>query len=1037
MRKGLLFTQLPFLDSPALQDALDNAPLLSGLELSAPLLSTFSTDGAKISSDTVETFATSPSLLRAVLRYILHYEFDVPEFVQLLETLEEIVISASTKEDQVDLFSKTRTLRDFDITSLSTGAPPETSASFNASDISTQIGSGGILELLFTAVAPPIIAKVPGEPLTDFVNTLSDSRPAMHRKPDLGNDVFHIPSIDLTTGRGEAFSIQQAPQLLEEFFVHNKQPSIFVGNILFHTDSLASTSSETLGYGIGEEFAVGLAGSGDDAEGFLYCDPRILPSYREHFNSFSNLLSVNKVLPGGSTLSDSFFKSEEPRKKWARDVGYSGLNFTLDSAGNLIPLSPEVPLVDYTEYKAGTLSTTRILSNKELLDLLNIEVSKPLITKNPRTFNELIASLSFRYGFNIGTRPTVSKVGTESEARKRIPSSPVESLETRNFVGFKGKTIPPRLDKFKIKSTRRTNKIILDFVIEKTFYSIHSDLAGLIVSASNGDFVWVDLGEKFDKIIYHPSVTLNDDGEPIDENGEIYTPPNGDGWPASAFFYLKNERYVQTSARTNMGRFRQGRESAVYPEYRDRYGSSTAQKLGRQIRQNDNSYIFTDDALFRFAERATAASDAERIRGEGGEFLSIYFGSDGFGYQNAYGPAPRNETYGTHGAGGFNPPSVWNHRGGVYYPSYIHTITHQDSGRRTNLLLREMTDSDKAISNLYNGKKKISTGPTFIDRMLEHQFWSKLFKMIEGLVQIQANHIKEDSAFTKSTLSTVAVGPNVGAPSENLKIGFLHRYESVLLAEPLFDIDLKYTYNLTQEKFAVDGHRYWPYNVSPLFRPQPADWDAKVRLKNSLETEDFYATKMLKALVLNGAIRFELDKVFTTAVRDANKVGKNKEDVFFIPPVTFEPIVDAAGVAIGFKFVKGETTTKAQGRPLSDNMVAELSKAIVALAPRQGIYKDKILSNDSLITRPFAAIKDNVGVKLDQGFSKQTGQTTDENGNVVPVITFFAKPKMSQQNTILNEVTAADSGTAFVPGYCLPSYFMETYVGEDGKYANF
>lgn len=1036
MRKGLLFTQLPFLDSPALQDALDNAPLLSGLELSAPLLSTFSTDGAKISSDTVETFATSPSLLRAVLRYILHYEFDVPEFVQLLETLEEIVISASTKEDQVDLLSKTRTLRDFDITSLSTGAPPETSASFDASDISTQIGSGGVLELLFTTLAAPIIAKVPSTPLADFVNTLSDSRPAMHRKPDLGNDVFHIPSIDLATGRGEAFSIQQAPQLLEEFFVHNRQPSIFVGDLLFHTDSLTSNSSETLGYGAMEEFAVGLAGSGDDPEGFLYCDPRILPSYREHFNSFSNLVAINKVLPGGSILSDSFFKSEEPRKKWARDVGYSGLNFTLNSAGNLIPFLPNVPLVDYTEYKASTLSTTRLLSNKEVLEAISTKASKAVTTKNPQIFKDLVNAVSNRFGFGINSFPSVS-VGTESAVRKQLPSNITNNLTARNFVGFKGQVKSPSPDKFKIKSTRRTNKIVLDFVIEKTFYSIHTDLAGFIVSASNGDFVWVDLGEKFDKVIYHPSVTLNENGEPIDENGEIYVPPNGDGWPANAFFYLKNERYIQTSARTNMGRFRQGRESALYPEYRDRYGSSVAQKLGRQIRQNDNSYLFTDDALFRFAERALATSDAERIRGEGGEFLSIYFGENGFGFQKAYGPAPRNETYGTHGAGGQNPASVWNHRDGIYYLSYIHTITHQDSGRRTNLLLREMTDSDKAISNLYNGKKKFSTGPTFIDRMLEHQFWGRLFKMIEGLVQIQANHVNEDSAFIKSTLSTAAVGPNVGAPSEHLKIGFLHRYESVLLAEPLFDIDLKYTYNLTQEKFGVDGHRYWPYNVSPLFRPQPADWDAKVRLKNTLETEDFYATKMLKALVLNGAIRFESDKAFTTAVRDTNKVGKAKEDVFFIPPVTFEPILNAAGITVGFNFIKGETTTKAQGRPLSDSMVSQLSKALVSLAPKQGVYKDRILSNDSLITRPFAVIKDNVGVKLDQGFSKQTGETTDENGNAVPIITFFAKPKISQQNTILNEVTAADSGTAFVPGYCLPSYFMETYVGEDGKYANF
>lgn len=1032
MRKGLLFTQLPFLDSPALQDALDNAPLLDGLELNAPLLSTFSTDNVSISKDVVETFATSPSLLRAVLRYILNYEFDVPEFVQLLETLEEIVITASTKEDQVDLLSSTRTLRDFDITSLSTGAPPETSASFDASDISTQIGSGGIFELLFTAVAPPIIAKVPSEPLTDFVNTLSDSRPAMHRKPDLGNDVFHIPSIDIGAGRGELFSIQQAPQILEEFFVHNREPSIFVGDILFSTDSLASASSETLGYGVTRESAIGLAGSGDDPDGFLYCDPRILPSYREHVNSFSSLLSVNKVLPGGSTLSDSFFKSEESRKKWARDVGYSGLNFTLDSGGNLIPLSPSAPLVDYTEYKASTLSSPRLLTNKELSELLNIKISKPSITKNPRIFEDLIASLSFRYGFNIGTRPTTGQVGAESAVRKRIPTSLDESLAVRNFVGFKGKTIQPLVEKFKVKSTRRTNKIILDFVIEKSFWSLHSDLAGRIVSVSNGDFVWVDLGEEYDKPIYHPNVNFNENGEPIDENGDVYVPINL-GWPLSTFFYYKNERYIQTEARTSMGRFRQGRENIAYPYYRDRYGSDVAQKLGKQ--QNINGvYSFTDDAIFRFSERAVATTDAERLRGEGGEFLSIYFGPDGFGYQSAYGPAPLKWTYDYHGVGGENPSKFWSNRGGVYYTSYIHQTTHQASGRRINLLLREMTASDITISNLYNGQKKFSTGPTFIDKMLQHTYWSKLFKLIEGLVQIQASHINEDSAFIKSTLSTVAVGSSFGVPSDRLKIGFLHRYQSELLPIPLYDIELKYTYNLTQEKFGIDGYRYWPYAT-----PQPADWDAKMRLKTNIEFDDLYATKMLKPLVLNGDIRFEVDKAFTTAVRDANKIGKIKEDAFFIPPITFEPITDAAGVVVGFSFVQGETTTKAQGRPLSDNMVAKQTKAVVALAPKTSTLNDKFfIGVDETSQQGNPSVGENLAVKEPDGFSKETGQTTDDDGNVVPIVTFFAKPRiLLQQDNILNEVTAADSGTAFVPVYCLPSYFMETYVGEDGKYANF
>ena len=132
-----------------------------------------------------------------------------------------------------------------------------------------------------------------------------------------------------------------------------------------------------------------------------------------------------------------------------------------------------------------------------------------------------------------------------------------------------------------------------------------------------------------------------------------------------------------------------------------------------------------------------------------------------------------------------------------------------------------MTTEDENTSNLYGGKKQIMTGPTFIDRMLQTAYWSEIFRKLEGIVQIQGNPTTEDSFISKDRLNNIGLGPTNYIPTEKLKIGFLHRYESELMAEPLFDIELKYTYHLHDEKAGADGNRYWPYNVAPLYRQQP------------------------------------------------------------------------------------------------------------------------------------------------------------------------------------------------------------------------
>lgn len=1061
MKDGLIYIQDAFADNPSIQDAVDNAPDLTGVNLSAPLLSNFSSTSAEISRDIVETFVTAPSLFSAILKYILHYEFDVPEFLALLESLEEVRITASTKEDNVDVFSSPRTLRQFDITSLSTGSPPEELGVFDAGDISTQIGNGSINELLATIVAGPLISKVPNRSLAEKFIAVDDGRPKIKRKQDFGNEVFYIPQINIAQGRGELFSVAQQKTASDDFFSVAHKPFIFVGDIFTTTDLVGSTTFETLGYQPLEEFEIGLAGSGNDADGFPYCDPRILPGFREFVNTASQHHFAGKV-PSGGVLSDILYMlPDEVRKKFKMDIRFKGFKYPVghEFAGQVIPSE---------EYRAIAVESARRRSNPTLADNFLAKAAKPVLGKNPKNFTESLFVESERFGFDIVNDQFV-RAATESIPRRAVNTSIDENLNTKNFIGYKGKFANISPQKFGIESERRTNKIIIDFLVEKTFWSIHSNLAGRIVSGSNADYVWVDLGEEYDKPIYHPNVTLDVDGNPIDANGNIYTPPNN-GFPNGTPFYEINERYILTTARTSMGRLRQGRESAIYPEYRDRYGSAVANKLGEQEPISGIlNWQYTDEAIQRFGDYGVVSTDSERIVGEGGEYISIFSGAPGYGHLGGYGPAPLKWTYDYHGSVGVGATKRWGRRDGPYYLSYIHTITHQSSGRRINLLLREMTAEDITASNRFGPKRQITTGTTFIDKMLATDYWKRLFKFVEGLVQIQASHTKEEELYITEILNNIGIGPTTPVISEKVRANFLHRYESDLFPDPVYDVDLKYTPGLHKEKVWPDGNRAWRYNTSPWFLPQPSGWEPKVRLKYSFETEDFSTAKSSKPFVFSGGAQFQTDKALVGDIRDGHKIGKRvayiittptvtgfdddgqpiygapvttlEEETVHIIPTTFAPITQGEGedaIVIGYSFVKGETFSLARNNNVLDTAVSKMLKAIITKAPKNGTLSDKVLTIvEPSQQKPSRVVEDRVRVKEPQGFYDIVSIFDPLLQIFIPTEVFIPKPEIAQKTNLLNEVAAADSGTAFVPVYCFPSYFMETYVGEDGKYANF
>ena len=85
MKKNLIFTLLPTLSSPKLEEALETAPQLQGADLSGPLLSGVGSTTASLTNFSV----TSPSIFDASLIYFFEFEQNVNNLIALISSLDE------------------------------------------------------------------------------------------------------------------------------------------------------------------------------------------------------------------------------------------------------------------------------------------------------------------------------------------------------------------------------------------------------------------------------------------------------------------------------------------------------------------------------------------------------------------------------------------------------------------------------------------------------------------------------------------------------------------------------------------------------------------------------------------------------------------------------------------------------------------------------------------------------------------------------------------------------------------------------------
>ena len=85
MKKNLIFTLLPTLSSPKLEEALETAPQLQGTDLSGPLLAGVNSTTASLTNFTV----TSPSIFDASLIYFFEFEQNVNNLIALISSLDE------------------------------------------------------------------------------------------------------------------------------------------------------------------------------------------------------------------------------------------------------------------------------------------------------------------------------------------------------------------------------------------------------------------------------------------------------------------------------------------------------------------------------------------------------------------------------------------------------------------------------------------------------------------------------------------------------------------------------------------------------------------------------------------------------------------------------------------------------------------------------------------------------------------------------------------------------------------------------------
>ena len=1010
MKKGVLYISRPSLTSPRLQDAVDNAPDLTGVDLNAPLFSGLSTNAPTVAS----SFGTSPSLLKAVLSYILNYEFDISELVGLLDTLDSIRIPKMKKEDVVDTFEEFKISRAVEL--------PDDVGLWGDEDIKFKTSSGIPTEFASTEDRLLVYKTAAKDPLLDLF-TASDSI-SFEAGADLLEDITTLLEVDLL----------KTSAMEDSSFAFINSPFIFSGAVntlqLQKVKTESRTDNQIAPF---KESFVGILNTFNDATGNgMLVTPAILPKFTEQIASLASIVLASKT-PKDSIL-DIFNSSQEPRKK----VSIDAKKFSAESG-------------IAEEFKVGT---TDLLTNFPKFirqeNLFTAELPYVISGEQKSLDLQKAATNSEAPVFLTDKRP-LDIVEVLEEARKVRKPVILENIDVKQFINIsKPRTLNTQNVKAINKAARK--KIILEFVIDETYFSLFSQLPGPIAGKPLGagpTTFYVDLGEEFDRPII---------GTSLDEDGNLL---NGTGWPGNAQAQQQNERYiVVNNIYANFGRFRSGTDSAVLPDLRKKYSHQVIKQTG-----------YDEGELDRFTDSAMVSTDSAKIYSEGGLNVGIY-NVNGFGFRGRYGPAPLRYKYSVRpGNFGQNPQPEWHTEKGLYYSNdYIETVTHQDSGRRINLFFREMTPDDIAISNTHGGTLQITSGQTFIDKMLADSYWSKYFKHVDTLVKLGAGSYQEENI--KSVEDLKFAGSN-RIVQDKVSATFLHRYESEALSleNPIYDVILQYAPGADRDSAFVDAFRTWPSYAGA----QPADFEQKMLIKYSKTFDiDKAHVNSLAPLVLAGNRESVLEKVASTAVRAPHHIVK--KPVYFrdangasILPIDYDLISSTAPQEPAVGFIWYDTGAgKVYIRRASDQgfefweHVGPFEESISLVEEPDILYfkqydqdvaatkslKPSIFSGSTLakLERIFAIEDISIVQKpspeellnlVEEGYFKNIQVGTTPLGLPIFEQVFIKQPRIKTSKQFLNEVAVADSGTAFVPIYCLPSYFMEAYVGEDGTHANF
>jgi hypothetical protein len=1010
MKKGVLYISRPSLTSPRLQDAVDNAPDLTGVGLNAPLFSGLSTNAPTISS----SFGTSPSLLKAVLSYILNYNFDISELVGLLDTLDSIRIPKMKKEDVVDAFEEFKISRAVEL--------PDDIGFWDDEDIKFKKSSGIPTEFASTEDRLLVYKTAAKDPLLDLF-TASDSA-SFETGADLIEGISAFLEVDLL----------KTSAMEDSSFAFINSPYIFSGAVdTLELQKVKTQSSTTNQINPFKESFVGILNTFNDATGDgMLVTPAILPKFTEQIASLASIALASKT-PKDSIL-DIFNPNQEVRKKFSTDIK---------------KFSTESGLAE--EFKVGT---TDLLTNFPKFirqeNLFTTEIPY-VISGEQKSLDLQKAATNSEVPVFLTNKKPLDIVEVLEEARKFRKPGIVENIDINQFVN----TSKPRsLDTQNVKAINKVErrKIVLEFIIDETFFSIFSQLPGPIAGKPLGSgptTYFVDLGDKFDRPIV---------GTSLDEDGNLI---NGTGWPANAQAQIQNERYIIVDhIYANFGRFRSGTDSAVLPDLREKYSHQAVKRTG-----------YGEGEIDRFTDSAMVSTDSAKIYSEGGLAVGRRM-VNGFGYRGYYGPAPLRYKYGVR-PGNFsqNPQPEWHTEQGLYYSDqYIETVTHQDSGRRINLFFREMTADDIAISNTHGGTLQLTSGQTFIDKMLADSYWSKYFKHVDTLVKLGPGSRQEENINSAETLKFAGSNRII---QDKVSATFLHRYESEALSleDPIYDVILQYSPGADRDGAFVDAFRNWPAYAGT----QPLDFEQKMLIKYSKQFDiDKMHTSSLAPLVLGGNIESVLEKLTSTAVREPHHIVK--KPVYFrdangdsLLPIDYDLISSTAPQEPAIGFIWYDTGTgKVYIRRASDlgfefwEHVGPFEEAVSLLEERDILYfkqydqdvaatkslKPSVFSGSTLakLERIFAI--EDIGIVqkpspeevlnlLEEGYLKNIQVGTTTLGAPVFEQVFIKQPRIKTNKEFLNEVAVADSGTAFVPIYCLPSYFTEAYVGEDGTHANF